>query len=94
MQLTKPMLYLSPKSDSWDVKSTFCTILLSKGKRKGSIFKFFHYETRFQKSVFTGTAFAGSMWMIGQKDATRAFTQKSIFMSMAPEAVQEEGYPV
>ena len=34
---------------------------------KGSVFEFFHPETRFQKSVFTG-----SMLAIGQNDAKRA----------------------
>ena len=42
---------------------------LSTQEHKGSIFGFFHPETRFQKSVFAGTAFTGSMWTIGQKGA-------------------------
>ena len=36
---------------------------------KGGVFGFFHPETRFQKSAFSGAAFTGSMWMIGQNDA-------------------------
>ena len=38
--------------------------LLSAQEYKGGVFRFFHHETRFQKSVFTG-----SMWTIGQNDA-------------------------
>ena len=40
---------------------------------------FSHPETRFQKSAFTGTAFIGSMWMIGQNNAKHAHLDKRGF---------------
>ena len=42
---------------------------------EGRVFRFFHPETWFQKSAFTG-----SMWTISQNDAKRVFTHKSVSM--------------
>ena len=41
---------------------------LSKQECKAGVFEFSHPETRFSKSAFTGTAFKGSICMIGQND--------------------------
>ena len=40
-----------------------------KQEREGYILGFFHPETRFQKSAFSGAAFSGSVWTVGQNDA-------------------------
>ena len=61
--------------------------LLSTRERKGSIFGFFHPETRFQKCLFTGAAFTGSMWTISQNNAKHVFTQKSTSVWTAPQSV-------
>ena len=42
---------------------------LSTREREGCIFRFFHLETRFQKSAFSGAAFSGSVWTVSQNDA-------------------------
>ena len=52
---------------------------LSTLKREGSIFEFFHPETRFQKSVFSGAVFTGSMWTIVQNDAKNVCLHKMAF---------------
>ena len=50
---------------------------LSKREYKGGVFKFFHPETRFPKSAFTG-----SMRTISQHDTKRVFTHRSVSMWM------------
>ena len=61
-----------------------CEDLLSTQKHKDCFFRFFHPETRFQKSAFSGVAFIGSMWMIGQNDAKHAFPLKSVSVWTGP----------
>ena len=45
------------------------TKMASARKREGCVFRFFHPVSRFQRSAFSGAAFTGSMWTIGQNDA-------------------------
>ena len=54
-------------------------------KREGCVIGFLHPETRFQKSVFSGAVFSGSVWTVGQNDATRAFSQKSVVVRTRPK---------
>lgn len=57
--------------------------LLSTWERKGSVFGFFHPETRFQKS-----AFPGSFWMISENDAKHLHKKKSVSMWTRAKAPQ------
>ena len=43
-------------------------------------------EVQERLNIFCSTAFTGSMWTVGQNDAKRAFTQKSVSMRTAPHS--------
>ena len=57
---------------------------LSTQKQEGCVFWFFHPETRFQKSAFSGAAFSGSVWTVGQNDAIHMRFRKRAFSSGQP----------
>ena len=44
-----------------------------------AVFGFFHPETRFQKSAFSGSAFAGFVWTVGPNDAKHVRLHKKTF---------------
>ena len=48
-------------------------------KWEGCLFGFLHPETRFQKSAFSGAAFSGSVWRVGQNDAVCVCFRKRAF---------------
>ena len=44
-----------------------------------AVFGFFHPETWFQKSAFSGSAFAGFVWTVGPNDAKHVRLHKKTF---------------
>ena len=58
---------------------------LSTREHKGSVLGFPPPpETRFQKSAFSGAAFTGSMWTVGQNDAKHVYLHRKVFPSGWP----------
>ena len=53
-------------------------------KREGCVFGFFHPETRFQKSAFSGAVFSGSVWTVGQNNEIFVRFRKRVFSSGRP----------
>ena len=53
-------------------------------KREGCVFGFFHPETRFQKSAFSGAVLSASVWTVDQNDASRVCFRKRAFSCGRP----------
>ena len=68
--------------------------LLSTCKREGCVFRFFHSETHFQKSVFSGAAFSGSECKVGQNGAIHLRFRKRAFSCGRPLRITRQCWRV